>query len=225
MIDANGWFNWATRHPASPAKLWPGTNTLSAVFCHSAVGTYKGTIDVVDDPNSGRSVTGVVDYDGSFTQFYPVSACCWAQGSREWNTAAIGIEFAGGYNGAGHTVDEPITDQMVDTAVRLLRDLAEYKGVGVEFWQRPDSLKEHREVYATACPSGRIRWDDILAGLQPRRGRVFLWGDENAGMELRGKQQFHWNQYIEVDAIGDYAGEFPGQHWHNEGGKWVLVLP
>jgi hypothetical protein len=54
--------------------------------------------------------------------------------------------------------------------------------------------------------------------------RKFLYGDENAGLEVRGNQQFFWNLGVEVDAIGDYAGDFPGAHYHNQGGAWVKVL-
>lgn len=51
--------------------------------------------------------------------------------------------------------------------------------------------------------------------------RTWLYGGEEAGLERRGFQQFWWNNATEVDALGDWAGEFPGQHWHNEGGVWI----
>jgi hypothetical protein len=173
-----------------------------------------------------KSVTAVVSFDGSLTQFYPVTSSPWANGSPEWNNWGLGIEFEGGYNSGGHWESEPIYDEQVASAARILEDLALFKGVPSSYWQRPNTLKEHREVYATACPSGRIRWNDILATMVPAPPpRVFLWGDENAGMEKRGKQQFHWNENVEIDAYGDFDGLFPGQHWHNEGGKWVQILP
>jgi hypothetical protein len=55
--------------------------------------------------------------------------------------------------------------------------------------------------------------------------RQWLYGDERAGIEARGPQQVTWNNWIEVDILGDEAGLFPGQHWHNEGGIWKQVLP
>ncbi len=223
----DGWFDWATKDPATLEKTYQGiTNSLEAVFFHSAVGTYQGTINVVKEwpqPTNPRSVTAVVDESGETTQFYPVTACPWANASREWNTKGIGIEFAGGYNGQGHRVDEPITDPQMITATRLLIDLAQFKGVDTSYWQRPTTLKEHREVYATACPSGRIRWADIVAGFVIVPTKIFLYGDEQGGMEKRGKQQVQWNEGVEIWAYGDVAGNAVGQTWHNVGGVWQKV--
>lgn len=222
-INSDGFFDWAVKDPGPDNKKWGDVNSLEAVFFHSAVGTYGGTINRVMGPDE-ISVTGVVDFDGKLCQFYSVTDSPWANGSHDWNKRALGIEFAGGYNGDGHWEKEPITDKQVETAVRILRDLSDFKKVPYSYWQRPSTLKEHREVYPTACPSNRIRWTDILNQLNPVVVRNFLWGDENAGMELRGNQQFHWNKGVEIDAYGDYAGDFPGEHWHNLGGKWVKVL-
>lgn len=218
----NGWFDWAEKRQGPLNKLWGDINSIDAVFFHSAVGTLQGTIDVVMN-STDRSVTGVVGENGHFIQFYSIDKSPWANGSHEWNRKALGFEFAGGYNGSGHTVTEPITDLAVQAAAHILQDLSTFKGVGVDYWQRPITLKEHREVYPTACPSGRIRWQAIQDLLAPAIQRVFLYGNENAGMERRGNQQVQWNNLVEIWAYGDVAGQFPGQTWHNEGGVWRKV--
>ncbi len=165
LITSDGWFDWCERHPGPPNKDWSGTNAIAAVVMHSAVGTGDGVVNIVMGPLQ-KSVTGVIYYSGELVQFYPVTACPWANGSPTTNRAYLGFENEGGED-TPETVHEPQTDEQLATSIRILRDLAVYKGVGIDFWQRPVTLKEHREFYPTACPSGRIRWDDILAGLQP----------------------------------------------------------
>lgn len=222
----NGWFDFAERIPAPLEKCWEDNPTKEAVFFHSAVGTYQSTVDVVlqwPQPVNPRSVTAVVRLDGHLAQFYPLQKSPWANGSHEWNTKAWGIEFEGGYNGDGHTVSEPITDEQVDTAANILEGLSEFKTVGLDYWQRPSTLKEHREVYPTACPSDRIRWNDILAKLTPTPTRTFLYGNEQGGREKRGKQLIDWNEGVEIWAYGDVAGTAVGQTWHNVAGVWVKV--
>lgn len=60
--------------------------------------------------------------------------------------------------------------------------------------------------------------------------RVWAWGNEVAGCEIRGSQLFYWHNGIEIDAVGDYEGKLPGAHYHHAGddenGKpiWVEVL-
>jgi hypothetical protein len=225
MLTQDGWFDWAERDHGPAYKVTGQVNSLSCVFLHSAVGSQEGVVNVVMG-STKASVTGSVAFDGSLIQFYPVTSSPWANGSPDWNNAGIGIEFEGGYNSGGHWETEPIYDAQVEAAAHILKDLGAYKQVDPEYWQRPSTLKEHREVYATACPSDRIRWDDILALVQPQRApRNFLWGNELSGVEKRGKQQFWWNEGVETDALGDFEGLFPGQRWHNAGGLWVQVMP
>lgn len=222
----DGFFDWSERIDGPKQKLWEDNDNKEAVFFHSAVGTLQGTIDTVleyPQPKNPRSVTGVIGEDGHLVQFYPIWASPWANASHEWNTKAIGIEFAGGYNARGHAVNEPLTDLQNQSAIRLLLDLAEYKGVNPSYWQRPTTLKEHREVYATACPSDRIQWDIILYGLHENKPRVFLYGDEKGGMEKRGSQLILWNENVEIWAYGDVPGTAVGQTWHNVAGIWQKV--
>ena len=168
----DGFFDWAERMPGPANKVWPDTNSNEAVVFHSAVGSLQGVINVVfrpfnpGDETTKRSVTGVVGYDGGFVQFYPVTASPWANGSYEFNQRYLGFEFEGGAD-TPETVSEPLTTAQVDAAVHILRDLAGWKNVSPTYWERPWTLKEHRELVATSCPSGRIPWDVILAALKP----------------------------------------------------------
>lgn len=165
MITPDGWFDFAIRMPGPANKVWPEQNAIAGVVLHSAVGSQQGVIDRVMS-TAQVSVTGTIAYDGSFVQFYPVTASPWANGSHEHNIDFLGFEHEGGVD-TPSTVHEPLTPEQVATDIRILQDLAAYKGIGVDYWQRPSTLIEHREIYATACPSGRIPWDSILAGLAP----------------------------------------------------------
>jgi N-acetyl-anhydromuramyl-L-alanine amidase AmpD len=89
--------------------------------------------------------------DGALWQHYPVSAQTWH--ARSGNVRYLGVEHEG-------VAGEPWTDAQVEADVRLLLWLDEGPYV------RGTTLMEHREISATACPSGRVRWDDILAGLE-----------------------------------------------------------
>ncbi len=77
----------------------------------------------------------------------------------------------------------------------------------------------------------RARLFNDLVGENPMPAeRVWLYGNEQAGCEVRGKQLFYWHNGIEVDAVGDYEGKLPGAHYHHAGqnpdgsDNWVEVL-
>lgn len=60
--------------------------------------------------------------------------------------------------------------------------------------------------------------------------KTWLYGNEQGGCEVRGKQLFYWHNNVETDAVGDFEGKYPGSHYHHAGddddGKpiWVEVL-
>ena len=161
MIDVQGWFSWAERIPGPLNKTWPETNLMVGAVYHSAVGSLQGVIDTVMGPEE-KSVTGVVGQDGRFVQFYPVTLSPWANGSHYANSHYLGFEFEGG---AAGNEGEPLTDAQINVGTRILADLAVYKNVSTEYWVRPTTLIEHREIFPTACPSGRIPWQRIIDGL------------------------------------------------------------
>ena len=93
-----------------------------------------------------------------------------------------------------------------------------------------DSLAGHHmfdPVNRNNCPGGFWQSEHkarLFADLQTTRPRVFLYGNEQAGLEVRGNRQVTWNRGVEVDILGDEAGLFPGEHWHNVGGTFVKIL-
>jgi LysM repeat protein len=198
MITPDGWLDWAVRAPGPEDKVYAAANSAIGYVPHSAVGFYSGWAsrlfatnrrpDGRYTANAAVSVHGWIAYDGSVTQHYPLNASCWASGSEYPNTNFVAFENEGGFN----PTDEPLTPAQVQSNVRIIRDLAQWRG-----WQgfrRPAdaqdttaNLYEHRECVRwgsepTACPSGRIPWDRILAELSgapapapaPPAGRTVL---------------------------------------------------
>lgn len=183
-MTPDGWLEWAERMPGPADKKYTEGNAATGYIAHSAVGYLHGwlsrlySLDRGADgrytPNAAASVHGWIAYDGHVIQHYPMTASCWASGSRYPNTHFIAFENEGGH--APH--DEPLTPAQVAANVRIIRELAQWKQ-----WPaitRPGSalavdaqLWEHRECNRfgsapTACPSDRIPWDRILADLEPK---------------------------------------------------------
>jgi LysM repeat protein len=181
MISDDGWLDWARRVPGPADKVYSTPNRGVGYVPHSAVGYYGGwSARLFSDERhpDGRytsyaaaSVHGWIAYDGAVTQHYPFTASCWASGSARANTSFIAFENEGGFD----PHNEPLTTAQIDANVRIIRELAAWRG-----WpgfRRPAgahdldaNLYEHRECVrfgsaATACPSGRIPWDRILAAL------------------------------------------------------------
>jgi len=164
-----------------PRALWkpvpsfgypPGThgqlkaNRCRKAFCHDAQGWAHGALARFSDPANQGSAHIILNEDGPPHQFIDFDDAAWHAGgnlpslSEFANLVAWGIEFEGGY-----PTPKPISDYQVETAIDLFRWLAfEYRFQ----WQavRRVDLWEHREVYPTACPSDRIRWPEIIAGLK-----------------------------------------------------------
>lgn len=88
-------------------------------------------------------------------------------------------------------------------------------------------VKGHREWAlpgeGTVCPGVIVPRD--WAAFMSEGARVWLYGNEVAGCEVRGQQLFYWHRGVDVDAVGDYEGKFPGAHYHREGENWRQILP
>lgn len=210
---------FATQAPAPLSKTNPGPRAGRGAVLHSAEGSISGLINRVKDAGSGVSWHFSVALDGTIFQHYDTDKQCW-HAHASGNVSFIGVEHENAYtNGAPN--HDPETDAQVEADVKLLEWLNEGP------YQRQVSLWEHHELpgNSTTCPNGRIRWDDILAGLNPVPPRLWLYGDENAGLELVGKQQRTWNQGVNTDRLGREDGSLVGTHLHNAGGDWVEVLP
>ena len=181
MITQDGWLDWAVRVPGPADKVSSGTNPVLGYVPHSAVGYYGGwasrlfSTDRRPDgrytPYAAASVHGWIAYDGAVTQHYPLTAACWASGSSYPNGNFVAFENEGGFD----PHDEPLTPAQISANVRIIRELAEWRGWSG--FRRPAdandtsaNLYEHCECVRwgslpTACPSKRIPWDAILAEL------------------------------------------------------------
>lgn len=160
----SGWAPFAIRRNGPAIKLHPGLNRKRAVVVHSMEGRWPrrglpGILADVRPPLDERvSWTFSVLKDGRCLQHHPLRANAWHSGS-DANLYAVGIEeegFAG----------EPMTEPQLAATVELIAWIAEQEG-----WpgfRRGIELLEHREVRATACPSGRWdgQWPEIIRRLE-----------------------------------------------------------
>jgi hypothetical protein len=184
-ISHDGWFDWMRREPGPADKVYTETNRADFYVAHSAVGFYGGWSSRLfssERDGAGQytayaavSTHGWIPYDGACVQHYPLTASCWASGSRAANTRGVAFEIEGG--APGHE-SEPLTEAQRDALVRILSEVAAWKGVSNAYWRRPDgshdldaTLYEHRECTRfgsapTACPSNRVPWDELLARLR-----------------------------------------------------------
>jgi hypothetical protein len=125
---------------------------------HSMEGYMRAALDRLDnypDDSWHFSVPKQPLLDGPFYQHYPIVTVCWHAGSAPPNLAYFGIEHEG-------VVGESLTEHQIDCDVAILtwafdNDMEPWPG-----FIRRDTLWEHRELYATACPSGRIPWDEVI---------------------------------------------------------------
>lgn len=177
-ITPDGWLTWAVRVPGPADKVYSQPNSAEMYLPHSAVGFLPAWLNRLrsqDRLPNGRytdyaaaSIHGWIPYDGKVIQHYPFTASCWGSGSRYPNVHGIAFENEGGAPG---NLNEPLRPAQVTANVAIIRELIDWKG-----WtpSRPTgprdegaSLYEHNECTrwgsgATACPSDRIPWPEIL---------------------------------------------------------------
>ncbi len=223
-VTSDGWFDWMQREPGPPDKLYSQPNAVDFYVAHSAVGYYAGWANRLFSrarDASGRytsyaaaSTHGWIAYDGNCLQHHPLTASCWASGSREANTRGVAFEFEGGAPGKE---SEPLTEAQQQALERILNDIAAWKGVTNAYWRRPPNdrdpnatLYEHRECVRfgsrpTACPSDRIPWAEMLARLSPSH-QPSASGED--GWRSEPPYQVLYNQSVPVLRIG---GGLPGR--------------
>lgn len=217
MITPDGWLDWSIRKPGPVGKYYDQTNSVDGYIPHSAVGSTLATIDIVMS-SAKKSVAGVISYDGSVIQFYPITRSCWASGSQKANTHFVAFENEGGFL---NNVSELLTPEQVEANIRIIKDIGAWKSIN---WRRPvnvadveASLYEHNECTRfgsapTACPSGRIPWDTILRQVNMKDG----WLKEGNFWVL-------YNNNIPVRQIGSTDGQHQGREAWNFGGTlwWI----
>jgi len=141
-------------------------NGPKGAFFHDAQGWAHGALARFQNPANQGSAHIIINLAGPPHQFIDFDDAAWHAGGyipglgTFANLFHWGFEFEGGY-----PTPEPINDHQVDVALDLCRWLATEYAFKWPAVRRVD-LWEHREVYPTSCPSDRIRWPDIIAGLK-----------------------------------------------------------
>lgn len=142
--------------------------------------------------------------------------------------ARCGDQFAGFYTGAWWWI--PYTANV---------DFSAYPLWHAAYQSRPESLHlpapyggwtEAKMWQFSSSGLAGVNLDLSIAAdlvvMPPTAPRIWLYGSEAAGLELRGKQQVTWNDWVEVDKLGTDGtdGGFVGSHLHREGETWRQVL-
>jgi N-acetyl-anhydromuramyl-L-alanine amidase AmpD len=179
---------------------------------------FQGTLAWFKNPDSQVSSHWVISRTGTKARVVPDTEQAWHAGKH--NATHFGIELESAVESDGFTNDQILACAEVcrayakDYGIPTVHDFLGFIG----HQETPQGIEAGK-----TDPGNKFPWQGFIALLSPVQ-RKFLYGDENAGLEVRGNQQFFWNLGVEVDAIGDYAGDFPGAHYHNQGGAWVKVL-
>ena len=187
------------------AVWWPGpddkqgygdlrTRTLKGAVVHSMEGLWQSAVAKLDSTDA-TSWHFSITYDGIVLQHLPLSAVAWHAGFYA-NCRWAGIECEG-------RAGEPLTRQQVKALVALLIWMYREEG-----WPRfklehdTGTLHEHCWYCATACPSKRIQWSEVIKMATDVQTQLALLDacQKLAALALEGK----WQEL--VDALKVYWG-------------------
>ncbi len=118
---------WVVDRPTP--NVTDGKNEITAVILHhTATDSIEQSLDILTNPDMGVSCHVLIDKDGTRYVLAPPEAITWhagrsrLNGRENVNNFSIGIEFQ------GNTVEEPLTDAQIQSAIDyLLPILEEYK--------------------------------------------------------------------------------------------------
>lgn len=158
---------FALWYPGPTDKVNPWPRIGKGAVLHSAEGSLGAALARLEDdalPAPGQPDLRVswhftVALDGTILQHYELEA-------QTWHATATGNPYYVGIEHEGSVATGPETDAQVQSDIRLCRWIASVDGWPA-FTRDGDgrTLWEHNQLFATACPSGRIRWPDILKEL------------------------------------------------------------
>lgn len=222
MISPDGWLDWAERVPGHVAKQNGGVNPVKGIFLHSAEG-YEPYLRSHPAQATGVSWHLSNLFDGRLLQHYSLLCQCWHATAA--NNRYIGMEHEGRVPN-----DPSLTDAQVATARRVIAEIADWRG-----WtpSRPTSpqdtshtLWEHNEVVrlggtGSACPSGRIPWDKILAAPPQEDDMANLSPDGSQRIVAEGPFIVVYNGGVAVMRYGSTDGMYPGRQSKRFGGDWL----
>ncbi len=158
------WCSFATR-AAGPANKHGGYQQAEprsgkGAVVHSAEGYRAGMHTRLDGPATVSWHFSVFK-TGEIEQHYPLNAMCW-HAQTPANYFYVGIECEG-IGGDDPAKWEALTSAQVVALTNLLAWIA--KQDGWPSFTRDVTLFEHNHFVATACPSGRIPWSNIIETL------------------------------------------------------------
>lgn len=147
-----------------PSKSRRSLSEIKGDVKHSMEGNLASALGELDKLSRQASWTLSVPKSGPALQHYPLESITWTNGSLQSNVQFVGIEHEG-------VAGELLNAHQVAVTTELTRQIRALTAAGVHPPQRQVNLWEHREMTAfgaasTACPSGRIPWALIIAGLE-----------------------------------------------------------
>lgn len=165
----NGWLDWAIKLPGRKDFTYEGTNQARGIFLHSAEGYRDGLLDLALNGPLSWHFSNM--FNGDFYQHHPITTRCWHASAANFDYLGCENEGIGDINKG--RPDPTLLEPQIQNNVRLISELEIYTGKKASrFWPSIQflGLCEHTEVTriggtATACPSGRIPWDEILRRL------------------------------------------------------------
>lgn len=158
---------WAIWYPGPAEKVNTYQRWGKGAVLHSSEGSLNGALGRLRDPAAEVSWHFTNALDGRLYQHYDTKKQCW-HAHANGNVRYIGIEHENAYTN-GKPNHDPITDAQLQTDINLLREIGADEGWS-QFALR-DTLWEHNWIpgNSTICPSGRIRWDELIAALSPQK--------------------------------------------------------
>ena len=181
----------------------------------------EATLNWFNNPgHDGASSHWVVDRDGTRVRVVPDTKQAWH--ARECNLTHFGIELC------QSRVTDIFPPEQIDSLIELLKAYRDDFGIPPEHHIR--GFIGHEETPpgrrdGKTDPGPEFWWSWVIQQLQPAApvNRVWLYGDEGAGREVVGFQQWEWNRGVVINKFGSpHETGGRGEHWHNVGGVFVL---
>ena len=152
----NEWCPFAVSLPGPINKQGYDINTRigKGAIIHSAEGEWPGMLGRLESTAQVSWHFSILQR-GVVVQAYPLSAICWHGGSPYPNKRWVGIECEG-------RAGDPVSGVQLDALVGLLLWMDEQEQWPSFIHDRGGPILEHNWFYATACPSGRIPWEEVI---------------------------------------------------------------
>ena len=147
-----------------PGPAWkqgygiPAKRFSKGAMVHSAEGEWAGMLARLLSTDEVSWIFSILT-SGVVIQHFPLSAICWHGGSRYPNERWFGVECEG-------RAGEVLTPQQKTSLVNLLLWAKEQENWSyIKLEKYTGTLGEHNWYYPTACPSGRIPWQEIIMAM------------------------------------------------------------